>query len=297
MSMSRGGSKRGGDRGEYQQDGWNVAGGASNVPRPPPKAGDLSKFGKISSNTSAPMTFGPASVFSGKKEGKKETLSRANSNSNMFSMLSGNTEVAADTTAAKGSRPPSRKTSVDFSQTGVPEPLTQRKRLVLQPRSKPVEEAGPAPTTADSDSSSEEDEQQAPAMSDAEAKKRIEEDSKEFYAVRNLEEAEVYFSKIPAEHHTKLVDKLVSMALESKEADAQLVADFFAIASSKELCSPESFEAGFSDVAEFLEDVAIDAPMAPKLMAIMIKGPSFDEEALSRIAAKSGSHGDSLLSS
>jgi translation initiation factor 4G len=87
ISMSRGGSKHGKERPE-SFDGWNVAGGSA-APRPPPKAGDLSKFGKISSNTSAPMQFGPASVFSAKKEGKKESsLSRTNSSSNMFSMLS-----------------------------------------------------------------------------------------------------------------------------------------------------------------------------------------------------------------
>ena len=43
--MSRGGSRRGGDRGDGQvgPDGWAVAGGAAS--RPAPKAGDLSQFG------------------------------------------------------------------------------------------------------------------------------------------------------------------------------------------------------------------------------------------------------------
>jgi translation initiation factor 4G len=94
--MSRGGSRRGGDRGEFNNpqqqqvgpDGWAVAGGGSGPPRPPPKAGDLSNFGKISKTQ--PMTFGPSSVFAGKKgaESKRETISRTNSSSNMFSMLS-----------------------------------------------------------------------------------------------------------------------------------------------------------------------------------------------------------------
>lgn len=95
MSMSRGGSRRGGDRGDYAQvgpDGWAVAG--NGPPRPPPKAGDLSKFGQISK--SSPMTFGPGSVFAGKKESKRESLSRTSSSSNMFSMLSQNTESTAE---------------------------------------------------------------------------------------------------------------------------------------------------------------------------------------------------------
>ena len=86
--MSRGGSRRGGDRGEFSQqgvDGWAVAGNGG--PRAPPKVGDLSNFGKINKTTA--MTFGPSSVFAGEnlKEGKRESISRTSSSSNMFSML------------------------------------------------------------------------------------------------------------------------------------------------------------------------------------------------------------------
>ena len=103
--MSRGGSRRGGDRGEFNNpqqqvvgpDGWAVAGSGSGPPRPPPKAGDLSNFGKISKTQ--PMTFGPSSVFAGKKGGaetKREAISRTNSSSNMFSMLSSQGAEAVD---------------------------------------------------------------------------------------------------------------------------------------------------------------------------------------------------------
>ena len=100
--MSRGGSRRGGDRGEFAQvgpDGWAVAGSGSGAPRPPLKVGDYSNFGRISK--AQPMTFGPGSVFAGKKgaESKRESISRTSSSSNMFSMLSQNTEAGADTTA------------------------------------------------------------------------------------------------------------------------------------------------------------------------------------------------------
>ncbi|KAF8161290.1 armadillo-type protein [Crassisporium funariophilum] len=89
MPMSRGGSRRGGERGgDFAQvgpNGWAFAGSGSGAPRPPPKAGDLSNFGKISK-----VTFGPSCVFAGKKggvEGKRESVSGTNSKSNMFSML------------------------------------------------------------------------------------------------------------------------------------------------------------------------------------------------------------------
>jgi translation initiation factor 4G len=75
----------------------NVAGGSAPLP---PKAGDLSNFGKIQSTSKGlPMTFGPSSVFSGKKDTKHKSLSRSSSNQNTFSMLSQNPEAPAE---AKG---------------------------------------------------------------------------------------------------------------------------------------------------------------------------------------------------
>lgn len=83
MSTSRGGSRGGGDRDSRQvgPDGWSVASGPS---RAPPKAGDLSHFGK--SNNMTITTFGPSSVFAGKKEPKchDASVSWTVSTSNMF---------------------------------------------------------------------------------------------------------------------------------------------------------------------------------------------------------------------
>ncbi|KAJ7188714.1 hypothetical protein C8R46DRAFT_1171656 [Mycena filopes] len=275
ISMSRGGSRRGADRGEFQgpgPDGWNVAGG--NTPRPPPKAGDLSNFGKIgSSSKGLPMTFGPSSVFSGKKDNKRESLSRASSSSNMFSMLSQSGETSAD--ATKGA---------------APEAPAQRRRLILQPRSKPTEEQGSATAEAtpvgSDNSDDEEEEEEAPGMSVEDADKKIAEDSKEFFAVRNLDEAEVYFTALPAIHHPRLIEKLVGQAVEGKESNAQLVADLVARAVSKELCTADALEAGFTPLVEILEDLVIDAPKAPNSMALMMKSASFDSERTARIAAK-----------
>ncbi|KAJ6627614.1 armadillo-type protein [Mycena sp. CBHHK59/15] len=77
-----------------QLDDGAAAGG--NAPRPPPKAGDRSNFGKINSTVKGiPMTFGPSGVFSGKKDYKRESLSRKSLSSNMFSMLSQNPDAAS----------------------------------------------------------------------------------------------------------------------------------------------------------------------------------------------------------
>jgi translation initiation factor 4G len=230
------------------------------------------------------MTFGPSSVFAGKKEvGKRETISRTNSSQNMFSMLSQNAEAAGEGSNPKSSH--SRKTSIDISHSGVTEPPPQRKRLILQPRTKPAtEETAPV---LESESSSEDE--VTDRMSESEASKKIDEDSKEFFGVRSLEEAEVYFTNLPAEHHFRLVEKLVSSAVESKESDAQLVSDFFNRAAAKGLCSPTVFEEGFMPVAELLDDIAIDAPKAFNFMAIMMVGAGLDkdEERRMRIASKS----------
>ncbi|KAI6145567.1 armadillo-type protein [Pisolithus tinctorius] len=283
FSMSRGGSKRGAERNaEPSPDGWAVAGGSQ--PRPPTKAGDLSHFGKISK--AAPMVMGPSSVFAGKKDIKRESMTRTNSSSNMFLMLSQNPELVME---PKPSRAPSRKPSTDLDK---PEPAPQRKKLQLLPRSIPA----PGETSSPS---SEEEPEAAPAaqMSEKDAQKKIDEDAKEFFAVRNLEEADAYFTALTEEHRFRLVDKLVSSALESKEADARLVADFFSRPASQQECSPDAFEAGFTPMAELLEDIAIDAPKAFEYMAIMLKGAGMDkdEERMKRIAEKVTDSGDRLL--
>jgi translation initiation factor 4G len=124
-------------------------------------------------------------------------------------------------------------------------------------------------------------------MSEEAAMTKIAEDVKEFFAVRSLSEAEVYFTNIPAAHHHHLVDRLVSRAIESKEADAKLVADFFEQTVTKGTCSAEAFEAGLTPVAELIDDIAIDAPKAFQLFAMMIKGAGLDEARLSNLASKS----------
>lgn len=288
LAMSRGGSRRGGDRsggpaGEQQADGWSVAGGST--PRPPSKAGDLSNFGKI--NKSGPVVMGPSSVWAGKKDAAKRdsTLTRVNSSSNMFMMLGRDGEAMPET-GSKPSRPSSRRTSVDLGVGGAAEP--QRRKLQLLPRSKPVEEENKA--NGDSpDRSEDEGGDETQVMSEDEANRKIAEDVKEFFGTRIIEESEVYFTKLPPEHHHLLVDKLVSRAIESKEADGKLVADAFARAVEKNLCSESAFEEGFSPIAESLDDIAIDAPKAFQIMATMMKGAGLDrsEEQRTRIAQKS----------
>jgi translation initiation factor 4G len=221
------------------------------------------------------MTFGPSSVFSGKKDNKRESIARGSSSSNMFSMLS---HAAVETS----SKP------TPESAAAAP---AQRRRLILVPRTKPAE--GTAVTEASLPVSGSESEA-APAMSSEDADKKIAEDSKEFFAVRNLDEAEVYFSVLPTAYHSRLIAKLVGTGVEGREAHALLVADFIARIVSKDICSVDAIEEGFGPLAEILEDIAIDAPKALNNMALMMKAACFDSDRTARIAAKS-MEPDSLL--
>lgn len=298
--MSCTGSRRGGERGQYDQqgpDGWAIAGaesGGRSTPRPSPKAGDLSNFGKIFKGI--PMTFGPTSVFAKGKEGGKgpraETLSRSSASSTMFSMLSQNTQIAADSNGPNHttSRPASRKTSIDLRTGGVPEAPLHRKKRPLLPRPKLLEDGGGGISASIPNFGNDEVKDRGAVVNStykAEATKKVNEDSKEFFAVRNLDEAEEYFQKLTPEHHFRLVDKLVNTAIESKAADADLVGEFFARAHSKHLCSEASFEEGYLPIAKLLDDIAIDTPKAFDLMAVMMKGADLSDNARGRIAGKS----------
>lgn len=136
-------------------------------------------------------------------------------------------------------------------------------------------------------------------MSEEAATNKIAEDTMEFFSIRMLGEAksESYFRTLPEEHHFRLIEKLTTTAVESKEADAWLVAAFFAQAREKDLCSPASFEEGFLQLVEQLDAIAIDTPKAVDLFALMMKGAGFakDRERKLRIAEKSMDHSDDLM--
>ena len=100
----------------------------------------------------------------------------------------------------------------------------------------------------------------------------------ELFSVRNIDESEDYFNNLPSKYHHLLVDKMVFKAIESREADGKLVADVFARAAEKDLCSISAFEEGFLPIAKLLDDIAIDSPKAFQIMAIMMKGAGLDKD-------------------
>jgi translation initiation factor 4G len=259
-----------------------------------PKAGDLSEFGKI--NQVASMSFAPTSVFNNKKgdpKSRDSPVSRTVSSSNMFSMLQ-SSDAIVDPPTLKGSRPPSRKPRVDLGVSGPPKLVPQRRKLQLLPRTRHVGEQSKASTPAVSeagsdDEAAEEGDTLAPAaMSEGEAKSKIDEDVKEFFAVRLLDGAESYFSSLPTEHRHRLVETLVMKSIEMKEPDVRLVGDLFVHVREKDLCSPATFEEGFLGLADLLDDLPVIIPKAWLYFAILLKGSGLDqyEERYARIAEK-----------
>ncbi|KAG1746335.1 armadillo-type protein [Suillus lakei] len=182
-------TSRGGDRNqEHGPDCWAVAG--ASVPQ----------FGKITKGPAIGMVMSPSGVFAASmKDSKREELLRANSSSNMFHMLSQNPELAAEA-SAKPSRSSSRKSSIDLGYAGIPKPAVQRRQLQILPRSILVAE--------DRTMTPLEDERESVpiTMSKADVKKEIDRCVEEFFVVRNIEEADVYFTDLPHELCFRLVD-------------------------------------------------------------------------------------------
>jgi translation initiation factor 4G len=201
----------------------------------------------------------------------------------MFSMLQ-NPDAVVEPPSSKGSRPPSRKPSVDLGTGAQSESAPQRRKLQLLPRSKPVGEGSKSATPAVSEAGSDDEAAGetgalAPAsISEVEAKAKINEDTKEFFSIRMLDEAESYFSSLPLEHRHWLVDTLVMKSIEMKEPDVILVGDLFVRVREKDLCSSAVFEEGFNGLAEILDDLAVDIPKAWSYFAILLRGSGLDRD-------------------
>ena len=270
---------------ERHPDGWSVASQGSARPRP--KAGDLSRFGKV--DIVAPVSFAQTSPVSNKKDdpkGHDSPVSRTASSSNMSSILQ-SSDAIVDPPTSKTNRPRKGKPSVSPGVTGPPESVPRRRKLQLLPRTPPVGEEAKVSTLPLA--VPEAGDTLAPvAISEGEAKSKIDEDVKKFFGTRVLDEAESYFSSLPTEYRHRLVDTLAMKSIEMKEPDVKLVGDLFVRVREKDLCSPAAFEDGLLGLTELLDDLADDIPKAWLYFAILLKGSGLDqdEERYARIAKK-----------
>lgn len=287
--MSRGGSRRGGQRGEeVTQDGWNVAG--PSVTRVP---NNLTHFGKIGKTTAAQTPSNPFDVYT--KKGVKArdaapALSRVQSSANPFSPL--NPEAPADLPpTTPSSRAPSRKPSLDLGPGGVPEAQPTRRKLVLAPRTIPAEAT--EEHTVERQEEDVDGDKFKPMMTVAQTETRIAEDIKEFWNGRNIDEARHYFTALGPEHRHLLVAKLASSALDKKEDDVKLVAELFSSAAG-ELCSEDAFETGLSGIIECVDDLSVDVPKAYTFVARLLAGSKLPRAKVEDLSNKIMFDGDPL---
>ncbi|EST09392.1 Initiation factor eIF-4 gamma, MA3 [Kalmanozyma brasiliensis GHG001] len=272
--ISRGGSKRGQARGDGP-DGWSTVGGGPAPPPRPSKAGDLSHFGKIERGTSGrPLSFGPSTMLGRKAPGKgsedgSQPPTRTSSQTNMFSLLN---------QAGEGDAAPSEE--------------PQRPKLNLAPRTKPLpgaDEDGEGKDEADAEGEGEgEDDSAKPAddMSDEEAKRKINNDIKEFLEIKDVNEGVEAFNTLPESRRSQFVDAIVGSAIEKKKDDVANVAALFAKLSEDGHLDEDTAFKGFEPHMEFLDDAAIDIPAIYSFVADLLVGAKLSQDKIEELAGK-----------
>jgi len=247
------------------------------------KLGDLSHFGKLTNTVPGATGF---SVFAGQhsvEQRQPPSLSRATSYNPFVSLTEHPGKYGASVSSTARSRIP----SVDFSIHGNIAGGHHRK-LQLLPRS-------PSALLDDDDEALPMKVAPKTSMSDAMIKRQIDSDTKEFFALRKLDEAEVYFESLPAGQRYKMVDSVFTKALEGKDAKATLVGGLFAKVVRAGKLTSEDIEDGVVGTIEFLDDIAIDVPAVYALAAKMLFMAKLDEEAVKRLGDQIAVEGDPLV--
>lgn len=165
--LSRPGSRRGQGRDNFGVPATGADGWSAPVPQRPQKAGDLSGFGRVR-DSSPNISLGPSGAFANKAKAKAEQQ-RPATPSNPFALLSGAGDAAPE--ASSGS---------------------QRPKLVLAPRTKPLdgeeqegEKAGEEEEEEDEDDDDGKIDPNATSMSRSEGERRAGNSVKEVSARRN----------------------------------------------------------------------------------------------------------------
>ncbi|BGP58879.1 hypothetical protein NBRC10512v2_000166 [Rhodotorula toruloides] len=241
-------------------DGWTTQ------PQRPAKAGDLSAFGRIRETGPASVGFGPTGAFANKGK-KKQEESRPSTPSNPFALLSGGGDMAEE-----------------------PAPASQRPKLNLQPRTKPLEGDGEGEGEDEKKEDEEEDDgaidPNASSMSRAEAERRAKNSVDEFFAVKNLSEGVASVEALPKEYRPLVITAISEAALTKKADAVNLTKDLLTQVASKDILSHDALIGAFESVFKTLADVAIDAPGAWGFAATLLLGLEATEEDLERLKGK-----------
>ena len=134
-------------------------------------------------------------------------------------------------------------------------------------------------------------------MSDEEANERINRTITTLSGLHNITTVLAIFGDLPARYHGRLVDRLVSCAIEcNADAHAQMIAYFLHCAAERGLCSPTAFEDGVSMTASALGSITEENPNAISRYAAVIQGIGIHEDPSwhARVMEKAGIHGPAL---
>ncbi|KOS14351.1 tif4631-mrna cap-binding protein [Malassezia pachydermatis] len=267
-SMSRGGSRRGQQRHHTSSnnashgneapshDGWSTVG---NAPAQRGRSGDLSGFGKgLDRQGGSKLGGGPQSVFSRKNQkGDEGSPTPRSGSSNMFNLLTGDGSSSEE---------------------------HGRKKLQLQPRTKPLDdEAAPAAAPAS---------EEASGSSPADLERKISNDVKEFLAIRDLNEGVQSIEALPADHRAKFVDALVAAVLDKKQDSVDDAGRLLAALVEKGVLDEAALVDGFKPQVTILDDTSMDAPSAYSFMAQLLVASTLSREKIESLA--DGMEGEGL---
>ncbi|GAA6041001.1 hypothetical protein JCM8097_000533 [Rhodosporidiobolus ruineniae] len=266
--LSRPNSRRGQSRGDFGvpqtgADGWTTQ------PQRPAKAGDLSGFGRIRDSSSANISLGPtggAFANRGRKAPKEEA--RPATPSNPFALL---------------------ESGADGNDAPAPAAPSQRPRLNLQPRTKPIEGDEEEKEEEKKEDEEEDDgaiDPNASSMSRDEAKRRAKNSVDEWFEIKNIGEAVASVEALPKEYRSLLITALTDAAILKKVEAVNLTRDLFKEVVSKELIPHAEIVAAFEPVFKTLVDTAIDAPSAYAYTSTLLLGAGVSKEETQELKTK-----------
>ncbi|KAI0767120.1 hypothetical protein C8Q74DRAFT_1369963 [Fomes fomentarius] len=110
--------------------------------------------------------------------------------------------------------------------------------------------------------------------------------TKTLFHLHDIEDVLSIFNELPPRFHSRVVDSLLSTAVESSDTDAQIAAYYFQCARLKGVCSAAAFKDGFYLTTAALRDIAVNCIDAPRRFAIMQKAAGLC--AISRVPTVQG---------
>ncbi|CAG8570984.1 22012_t:CDS:10 [Dentiscutata erythropus] len=284
--ISRGGSGRrdknmshGSSGQSVSSDGWNTVGGTSSASR---QAGDLSKFGSVSRSKvpSSQFSLAPggsstfASLAGGSKgwktteskdrKDKTESMSRTNSTSNTYGIL------------AHSESTETRK----FDSSSVSEPTksfpasSERKKIILAPRSTPLTENNPAPKSIMTKSSA----NSIPAISEEVAERKINNMAEEYFNIVDISEVILCIKELPKEFYSKAIEIFANKALEKKQYEVDKVIKLFDKFIVENVVDKLVFIGGFTATVDFLIDIGADAPKSYTFTGQLFRAARLDSK-------------------